>query len=382
MYATRICREATRRSFPAIFARGGTSNGLVIHTHHLPPKSDWHTILPSAMGSPDPYGRQLDGMGSGISSTSKICILSPSERPDADVEFTFVQVGIKDGSLDMAGNCGNMSSVVGPISLDEGLIKEPKIESNSTSGDNTAVIRVFNTNTSKLVHSRFKVTGTPPRYAPHGDYEMGGVPGKHSKIVLSFIEPGGAKTGKTLPTGNPVDLLTLPDGSTIEASLVDVSNPGVFVRVSDLCLANPETLDPERVEGDLQLKTRLEQIRQAGASMMGLDPKTESVPKIVLIFPPDITGQTKGLNIKCLALSMGQAHKAAPLTLALCLGAACRLAGTIPNQLAIDIDQTDAIVIGHPSGRLDVGTVVKNGQVLSAELHRTARVLMKGEVFY
>ncbi|KAK3996005.1 PrpF protein [Cladorrhinum sp. PSN332] len=382
MYATRMCREAARRSFPAIFARGGTSNGLVIHSHHLPPKSEWHTILPSAMGSPDPYGRQLDGIGSGISSTSKICVLSPSSRPDADVEFTFVQVGIKDGSLDMAGNCGNMSSVVGPVSLDEGLIKEPRIESGSTSGVGTAVVRVFNTNTSKVVHSRFQVTGTPPRYTSDGDYEMDGVPGSHSKIVLSFIEPGGAKTGKTFPTGNPVDLLTLPDGSTIEASLVDVSNPGVFIRVSDLGLPNPENLDPTRVEGDLQLKARLEQIRQAGASMMGLDPKTESVPKIVLIFPSDITKQTNGLNIKCLALSMGQAHKAAPLTLALCLGAACRLAGTIPNRLAINIAQADAIVIGHPSGRLDVGTVVKNGQVLSAELHRTARILMKGEVFY
>ncbi|KAK4169452.1 PrpF protein [Cladorrhinum sp. PSN259] len=377
-----MCREAARRSFPAIFARGGTSNGLVIHAHHLPPKSDWHTILPSAMGSPDPYGRQLDGMGSGISSTSKICVLSPSSRPDADVEFTFIQVGIKDGSLDMAGNCGNMSSTVGPVSLDEGLIKTPRIESNSDIGAETAVVRVFNTNTSKVVHSRFKVSGVPSRYEPQGDYEMDGVPGRHSKIVLSFIKPGGAKTGKTLPTGNPVDMLTLGDGSTIEASLVDVSNPGVFIRVSDLGLPNPETLDPTRVEGDVALKARLEQIRQAGASMMGLDPKIESVPKIILIFPPDITGQTRGLNIKCLALSMGQAHKAAPLTLALCLGAACRLAGTIPNQLVINIDEADAIVIGHPSGRLDVGTSVKNGQVLSAELHRTARILMKGEVFY
>lgn len=381
MLASRAYRQAARRSFPAIFARGGTSNGLVIHAHDLPPKSDWHTILPAAMGSPDPHGRQLDGMGSGISSTSKICVLSPSSRPDADVEFTFVQVGIRDGSIDMAGNCGNMSSIVGPVSLDEGLIKDPRIRLDLDSGVETALVRVFNTNTSKVVHSKFQVTGNPSRYFPDGDYEMDGVPGRHSKIVLSFIEPGGAKTGKTLPTGNPVDVLTLPDGSTIEASLVDVSNPGVFVRVSDLGLPNIESLVPARVEDDPELKARLEQIRQAGASMMGLDPKIESVPKIVLIFPSQITQQTHGLSIKCLALSMGQAHKAAPLTLALCLGAACRLTGTIPNQLAVNIDQADAIVIGHPSGRLDVGTTVKNGQVLSAELHRTARILMKGEVF-
>lgn len=334
------------------------------------------------MGSPDPYGRQLDGMGSGISSTSKICVLSPSSRQDADVEFTFVQVGIRDGSLDLAGNCGNMSAVVGPVSFDEGLVKTPKIETEPRTGLQTALVRIFNTNTSKVVHSRFRVAGNPPRYYPEGDYEMDGVPGKHSRIILSFIRPGGAKTGRSLPTGNPVDKLTLPDGSTIEASLVDVSNPGVFVRVSDLGIHNLETLDPARVEGDAALKARLEAIRREGAARMGLDPGTESVPKIVLVFPPADTQRSPGANIKCLALSMGQAHKAVPLTLALCLGAAARLPGTIPNQLSTEIAGRDAVVIAHPSGKLEVGTTVQDGEILSAELHRTARILMKGDVFY
>ncbi|KAL2015865.1 hypothetical protein VTK56DRAFT_4684 [Thermocarpiscus australiensis] len=382
MHASTASREAARRSFPAIFARGGTSNGLVIHAHHLPHKSDWQRVLPAAMGSPDPYGRQLDGMGSGVSSTSKICVLSPSSRQDADVEFTFVQVGVKDGSLDMAGNCGNMSSIVGPVSFDEGLIETPKTEPEPGTGFHTALVRIFNTNTSKIMHSRFRVAGNPPKYCSEGDYGMDGVPGTSSRIVLSFIRPGGAKTGRTLPTSNPVDILDLPDGSTIEASLVDVSNPGVFVRVSDLAFHNSEFLDPSALEADAALKVRLEQIRQAGAARMGLDPSIESVPKIVLVFPLGHIQKTPAVNIKCLALSMGQAHKAVPLTLALCLGAAARLPGTIPSQLAIRANNGDAIVIEHPSGKLDVGTIIEDGEVLSAELHRTARVLMKGEVFY
>jgi 2-methylaconitate cis-trans-isomerase PrpF len=383
MHTSAVLQEVARRSFPAIFARGGTSNGLVIHARDLPPKSEWHKVLPAAMGSPDPYGRQLDGMGSGISSTSKICVLSSSSRPDADVDFTFVQVGVKDGSVDMAGNCGNMSSIVGPVSLDEGLVEMPKIETEIGTGYQTALVRIFNTNTSKVVHSRFRVAGDPPRYCAEGDYEMDGVPGKHfSRIVLSFISPGGAKTGRSLPTGNPVDTLSLPDGATIEASLVDVSNPGVFVRVSDLGIKDPEALDPPTIEANAALKVRLEQIRQAGAAMMGLDPKIESVPKIVLVFPPSLGQQSPRVDIRCLALSMGQAHKAVPLTLALCLGAATRLPGTIPHRLATETEKDDAVVIGHPSGRLEVGTTVENGEVLSAELHRTARVLMKGEVFY
>jgi 2-methylaconitate cis-trans-isomerase PrpF len=184
------------RSFPAIFARGGTSNGLVIERRHLPPVDEWPAVLASAMGSPDPYGRQLDGMGSGISSTSKICVVAPSSHPESDIDFTFVQVGVKDGALDMAGNCGNMSSAIGPLCFDEGLLSNmSQIELDST-GQHTALVRIFNTNTSKIIHSRFKVSGSPWRYCHIGDYEMDGVPGKQSKIVLSFVDPAGAKTGR------------------------------------------------------------------------------------------------------------------------------------------------------------------------------------------
>ncbi|KAG8415032.1 hypothetical protein J3458_008916 [Metarhizium acridum] len=224
------------RSFPAWFVRGGTSNGLVIRRHDLPPEDQWPSVLPSAMGSPDPgSGRQLNGMGSGLSSTSKVVVLGPPSRADADVDFTFVQVGIRDGVLDKAGNCGNMSSVVGPAAWDQGLVgPETATVETDLGGRRWATVRIFNTNTSKVMVSRFRVSGEPARYAPEGEYAVDGVPGTGSVITMSFVDPAGAKTGRALPTGAPVDTLELPGGSRVRASLVDVGNPGVFVSTRGL----------------------------------------------------------------------------------------------------------------------------------------------------
>lgn len=366
-----------QRTFPAWFARGGTSNGLVIHRDDLPPESQWHDVLPAAMGSPDPYGRQLDGIGSGISSTSKIVILGAPSRSDVDVDFTFVQVGIKDGVLDMAGNCGNMSSLVGPAAFDLGLLPFPTVEIGEH-GEDYAVVRFLNTNTNKIMEARFKVAGSPLRYCSVGDYEMDGVPGTNSKITMSFLDPAGAKTGKALPTGNPVDTLHLSDGSTVKASLVDVGNPGVFISTESLGITDTASLTPQYVEANVALKERLAEIRREGTSMMGLDPKIESVPKIVLLFP---SSGSPNIDIKCLALSMGQAHKAVPLTLALCLGAASQIKGTIASDL-IGGQSKETVTIGHPSGKVDIGTTIRNGRIESAQLLRTARVLMKGNVCY
>ncbi|KAF9875529.1 hypothetical protein CkaCkLH20_06910 [Colletotrichum karsti] len=369
-------RQHASGSFPAIFVRGGTSNGLVIHRRHLPPENDWHTVLPAAMGSPDPYGRQLNGIGSGISSTSKIIVLSPPSQPGVDVDYTFVRVGIKDGRLDMAGNCGNMSSAVGPTSLDEGLIPNPHIE--EVEGLKFAVVRIFNTNTSKVVLSRFRVDRSPLKYCSDGDYAMDGVPDTNSPITLSFLDPAGAKTGKALPTGNACDWLQLSNGRAVEASLVDVSNPGVFVKASDLDIPAAEELTPQLIEADAHLKSFLEEIRRAGASAMGLDPDIESVPKVVILFSD--TGSPE-VDIRCLAMSMGQAHKAVPLTLALCLGAASQLPGTLAAQI-VGSRSKHSVSIGHPSGKVDIGTTFEGTKIKSADLHRTARVLMKGDVFY
>lgn len=370
--------QYAQRSFPAWFVRGGTSNGLVIHHDSLPPRDEWHTVLSPAMGSPDPYGRQLNGMGSGISSTSKVMVLSPPSRPDVDVDYTFVQVGIKDGKLDTAGNCGNMSSIIGPVAWDWGFVSGKDGESGDAATEQWASVRMFNTNTSKVINSRFRVAGSPPQYCPDGDYVLDGVPGTGSQITMSFMDPAGAKTGKALPTGNPVDILELPDGDSISASLVDVSNPGVFVTAESLGIHDTAALTPDAVEANPALKARLEDIRRAGAAKMGLDPEVESIPKIVLLFP---AGESSDVDIRCLALSMGQAHKAVPLTLALCLGAAGQLPGTIAAGLVGD-KKASTVTIGHPSGKLEIGTTTRDGKLVSAELLRTARVLMKGDVCY
>jgi 2-methylaconitate cis-trans-isomerase PrpF len=364
----------TTRSFPAAFMRGGTSNGLMIRRSDLPEEeTKWQPILASAMGSPDCYGRQLDGMGSGISSTSKIMIVSKSQREDADVDYTFVQVGIKDGSLDVAGNCGNMSSAVGPFALNEGLAKP------FATADGQVTMRMFNTNTSKVLHSTFGI-GRDDKYNPTGDYSIDGVPGTASRITLSFLNPEGAKTGKALPTGQAVDELQLPGGGIIKASLSDIANPGVFVLASDVDV--PGDVHPDALDANAHIMARLEAIRRAGAQRMGLDPDVQSVPKIVLLSPPSAEATAQGVNIVCRALSMQQAHKAVPLTLALNLGTSCMLAGTLANQIAVDVGRK-SVVIGHASGRLEVGAVVsEDGRVESAVLHRTARSLMKGEVYY
>ena len=371
---TSVMARQVTRSFPAIFARGGTSNGFVINRDDLPQdESQWQPILASAMGSPDSFGRQLNGMGSGISSTSKICVLSKSTREDADVDFKFVQVGIKEGELDVAGNCGNMSSVVGPVAWDEGLLAR-----RSSIEDGEATVRIFNSNTSKIIHSTFSVDANSQKYEPCGDYSIDGVPGSGSRITLSFLDPAGAKTGKALPTGNAIDVLTLEDGASIRASLVDVSNPGVFVLAQDIGVAGKISADA--LNADTALMARLEEIRQAGAEKMGLDRRTQTVPKIVLLSKPG-TGSTA--NIVCRALSMQQAHKAVPLTLALNLGSACRIPGTLPAQIAVGTAGKQSVTIEHASGQLEVGAVMsEDGKIESALLHRTARILMRGEVFY
>lgn len=374
---SRAVASMTTRSLPATFMRGGTSNGLMIHRCDLPEDiSNWQPILSSAMGSPDSYGRQLNGMGSGISSTSKVCVISASEREDADVDYTFVQVGIEDGSLDMAGNCGNVSSAVGPFALDEGLL--PKPDTVDDAGEVT--VRMFNTNTSKVLHSTLRIDPVEQRYEPCGDYSIDGVPGTGSRITLSFLEPAGAKTGKALPTGRPVDDLRLPDGRKINASLTDIANPGVFVLASDVGVAG--NTHPDSMGSNQNLLALLEDIRREGAKAMGLDPETQSIPKVVLLSPPSADEAADGVNIVCRALSMQQPHKAVPLTLALNLGTSCRMPGTLAYQVAVGAEGKDSVTVAHASGTLDVGSVMRDGAIESALLHRTARTLMRGSVFY
>src|SRR5204863_3832338 len=218
--------QMTQRKIPAVYMRGGTSRCLVFHDKDLPrsgPARD--RILLSALGSPDPYGRQLDGLGGGISSLSKACIIGPPSHPGADVDYTFAQVDVKNPVVDYQGNCGNCSSAVGPFAIDERLVP-------GVAGETR--VRIHNTNTRKLIVAHVPVKDGEA--AVEGDFELAGVPGRGARIALDFLDPGGAGSGRLLPTGNPRDVV---DG--IEASLVDATNPVVFVRAKDLGLAGIET---------------------------------------------------------------------------------------------------------------------------------------------
>jgi len=365
----------------AAFWRGGVCNALIVHKADLPKdRAAWQPIFAAAMGSPDLYGRQLNGMGGGISSLSKICIVSPSARQDADVDFEFVQVVIKDGQLDLASNCGNMTAAIGPFSIDNGLLKKPIIEPASSPGPTSCTVRIFNTNTRKVIHSTFSVSGDPLKFHPGGTYEMAGVAGAASRICLSFISPGGTQTDDTLPTGSGTTVLDTRNeqGLRIQATLIDLANPGVHIDGRALGLDSSTTpLDLDKLHHKMAL---LEKIRREGAEKMRLDPDIASVPKIVIVLPPTAEAASKGIHIQCLVLSMGQTHKAIPLTLALNLGAACKIEGTIPFMLANGVDAKKDVTIQHPSGTIKVGVELNGKEVESAVLYSTARLLMLGEV--
>ena len=209
---------------PAVFMRGGTSNAVVFHARDLPrDRALWDDIFLAAIGSPDPYGRQLDGMGGGISSLSKVCVIGPPTRSDADIDYTFAQVQVKEAKVDYSANCGNMSSAMGPFALDEGIVKASGRE---------ALVRVHNTNTKKIIYSRFAIDEGVA--AVDGDLAIPGVAGTGAPVRLEFREPGGATTGKLLPTGNASDVLDVPGVGRVRVSMVDAANACVFVNAADV----------------------------------------------------------------------------------------------------------------------------------------------------
>lgn len=385
---------------PASFLRGGTSKGIYIKRSHLPTSQLlWDPIFLGIMGSPDPiHARQLNGMGGGISSLSKICVVGPpsqelrSRFPGLDVTYTFAQIGIRDGSVDYSGNCGNLSTMIGVFAMD-GDICQPKdssLRKDLETGVTTATIRSFNENTSKLVDMTFPVRwkDQTKSWIPVLDLDqasLAGVPGRASRIVVDFVSPGGAATGKLLPTGNPVDTLRIDTpskaGLFIRASLVDATNPTVFITSQDLREILDLPSDAAIDYSSSDVVTTAETIRKAGAIRMGLDPSHQAQPKIAILSPPN-----SGVDIVVHAFSMGVIHKACPATLALCLGVASRIRGSLAWDLvppSQKTGQSSLVSLGHPSGVLTVGAnISESGEVLSAKAVGTGRRLMTGSVWW
>ncbi|MDT7951583.1 MAG: PrpF domain-containing protein [Acetobacteraceae bacterium] len=375
-----------QRSLRATFMRGGTSNALIFHRDVLPAdREDWTPIFLAAMGSPDPNGRQLDGMGGGVSSLSKVCVVGPPTRPDADVDYTFAQISVGTPVVDYSANCGNMSSAIGPFALDEGLVPAP------VGGE--AAVRIHNTNTNKIITARFAVEDG--RAAVDGGLVLDGVAGSGAPIKLEFNDPGGARTGHLLPTGNATDLIAIEGLGDLPASLVDAANPCVFVPAEALGLQGTEL--PEAFERDCGLLARLEAIRCRASVMMGLaaDPAEAAgilgVPKIAVVAgpcdAPTLSGRVVGAaecDILVRMISIGQPHRAVPLTGALCLAAACRVPGSVPHRLVQA--QEGPLRIAHPSGVIlvdaDVEPLAGGVHIRHATVYRTARRLFTGEVFY
>ncbi len=361
----------TQRRIRAVYMRGGTSRCLVFHERDLPPAGpERDRILSAALGSPDPYGRQLDGLGGGISSLSKACIIGPATHPGADVDYTFAQVDVRSPVVDYKANCGNCSSAIGPFAIDEGVVKAVEGET---------LVRLHNTNTKKLVVAHVPVR--KGEAAVEGDFELAGVAGRGARIALDFLDPGGAGTGRLLPTGAARETL---DG--LDASLVDATNPMVFVRAKDVGLTGGET--PQAIDADRALAARLETIRVEAARRMGI-PGSASVPKVAVVAAPtsftalDGVGHDAGsVDVVARVISMGNCHRAFALTSAMCLAVAARIDGTVVSDCASAV--RGDIRLGHPSGVLPiaarVGTRAGQPWAESVTVYRTARRLMEGFV--
>jgi 2-methylaconitate isomerase len=372
-------------ALPAVFMRGGTSRAVMFHQKDLPERGTWDPIFLAAMGSPDPNGRQLNGMGGGISSLSKICILAPSDRADADIDYTFAQIQIREAAVDYRGNCGNMSSAVGPFAVDEGLVRP--------NGD-TAVVRIFNTNTSKIIRSTFSLRDG--RAATDGDLAIPGVAGTGAPIRLDFLSPGGSVTGRLLPTGNVRDWLEVPGLGSIEVSMVDAAKPCVLVRARDIGLTGTEL--PEALDTNTAVLGRLEAIRRAAAIAMGLVGSEEEarqsrgIPAVGFIAPPmdasTLSGQpirAADVDLTARSISNGQPHRALPVTSSLCTAIAARITGTVVSD-ALQGEPAGSIRIGMPSGILTVGADVTRDAsgtwiANSGAFYRTARRLFDGRIY-
>lgn len=366
--------------YPCVYMRGGTSKAVIFHKKDLPEdRALWKDIFLKTMGTPDV--KQIDGMGGTVSSTSKIAVISPSQREGVDVDYYFIQVDIKRPNVLDKLNCGNISSAVGPFAIDEGLVKavEP-----------VTVVRIYNENTKKIIESHVRVEDG--KAAVYGDAAIKGVPGTGSPIELYFERPGGAATGKTFPTGKRKEIFDVPDFGPIEVSVVDISNAAVLVRAQDVGMKGTELTE---VNSNARLMEHLERIRCMAAVKFGFVENWEDArskcadsPKIGILSQPqdyvDMDGnQVKAadMDLCCRMISVGSMHKAYPMTYAVGTGAAAMLEGTIAHELARPTHGEGRIILGHASGCTQVNVKLEGEDVEKAGIIRTARRIMDGSIY-
>lgn len=380
---------------PATYMRGGTSKGVFFRLQDLPaaaqvPGAARDALLMRVIGSPDPYGKQIDGMGAATSSTSKTVILSKSTRPDHDIDYLFGQVSIDKPFVDWSGNCGNLSAAVGPFGITNGLVDPSRIPQNGI-----AVIRIWQANISKTIIAHVPITNGLVQET--GDFELDGVTFPAAEVQLEFMDPAADEEGaggSMFPTGNLVDDLEVPGVGTFKATMINAGIPTIFVNAADIGYKGTELQDD--INSDAKALQMFETIRAYGAVRMGLikhideAAKRQHTPKVAFVAKPvDYVSSSgkpvaaKDVNVLVRAMSMGKLHHAMMGTAAVAIGTAAAVPGTLVN-LAAGGGNLEAVRFGHPSGTLRVGAqatqVDGEWTVTKAIMSRSARVLMEGWV--
>ncbi len=377
---------------PATYMRGGTSKGVFFKLHDLPqaaqvPGPARDKLLLRVIGSPDPYGKQIDGMGGATSSTSKTVILARSERPDHDVDYLFGQVAIDSAFVEWSGNCGNLSAAVGPFAISHGLVDPARVPA-----DGMAIVRIWQANIGKTIIAHVPMTGGAVQET--GDFELDGVTFPAAEVQLEFMDPAedGDDGGSMFPTGNVVDDLNVPGVGTFKATLINAGIPTIFLEAEALGYTGTELQGA--INEDAQALARFETIRAHGAVRMGLitdaseAAKRQHTPKLAFVAPPKSYTASSGkvvtasdIDLLVRAMSMGKLHHAMMGTAAVAIGTAAAIPGTLVN-LAAGGGEHQAVRFGHPSGTLRVGAEASliDGQwvVKKAVMSRSARVLMEG----
>lgn len=381
---------------PATYIRGGTSKGVFFRLQDLPeaaqvPGEARDKLLMRVIGSPDPYGKQIDGMGAATSSTSKTVILSKSSKPDHDVDYLFGQVSIDKAFVDWSGNCGNLSAAVGSFAISGGLVDSSRIPQNGT-----VTVRIWQANIGKTIVAHVPITNGEVQET--GDFELDGVTFPAAEVQLEFLDPAdegeGDGGGAMFPTGNLVDDLEVPGVGTLKATMINAGIPTIFVNAEAIGYNGTEL--QEAINGDAKALAMFETIRAYGALRMGLiknvdeAAKRQHTPKVAFVAKPkdyvSSSGKAVGaddVDLLVRALSMGKLHHAMMGTAAVAIGTAAAIPGTLVNTAAGGSER-NAVRFGHPSGTLRVGAEAKkvDGEwsVTKAIMSRSARVLMEGWV--